>query len=163
VRGRRAALTSLLLALAGCSSGGEIDSPQDLSRDEPADPHGDLACDEATRADLDATIDAQLEAFADDDYDAALALTTEGFQEQFNAERLRGIIEDGFPLVTEADGHTSETCVESEGVAQLLVSVTAGDEELELVYSLESEEGEWRIAGAKPTGEGPAGDDPGLV
>jgi len=159
-------VAALLLAATACSGGDGDDATgaQDLSREEPtADPHGELACDEATLEDIDATIDAQLAAFADDDYEAALALTTEGFQEQFDAELLRGIIEEGFPLVAEADGHTSDTCVASDGAAQLLVSVTAGDDALELVYAMEDEDGEWRIAGATPADEGAPEDNPELV
>ncbi len=160
-------VAALLLAAAGCSSGGDATRGQDLSREEPApdppDPHGELACDEATLEAIDATIDAQLAAFADDDYEAALALTTEGFQEEFDAERLRGIIEEGFPIVTEADGHTSDTCVSADGAAQVLVEVTAGDDALDLVYAMEDEDGQWRIAGATPAGEGAPEDDPELV
>lgn len=164
-----ALLAALLVVLAGCTGPGRASDPQDLSLEDPPasesepDPHGELACDDATLEDIDATIGGQLEAFADDDYDAALSFTTEGFQEQFSADRLRGLIEEGFPLVADADGHSSSTCVEADGVAQLLVAVTAGDEELELVYSLELEDGEWRIAGATPAGDGSGEDDPELV
>lgn len=119
-----------------------------------ADPHGDLACDEETRAAIDETIDAQLAAFADDDFETALGLASEQFRDAFDVDRFRATIEDDYPVVADAVGHTSDLCVRQGAAAQLLVTVEGRDgSEQELVYTMTREGDAWRVAGAEGTAE----------
>lgn len=179
---RRAALLVVVLLLGAACTGGDpavrqegrattepteeparSEDPEPEPDDEPdasADPHGELACSDGDLSAIDAVIDDQLEAFVDDDYAGALELASEDFREGFDEERFRDVIEEGFPIVAEATGHTSDVCVRDGGNAQLLVTVEGeSGQEAELVYLMVREGGEWRIGGAEPAG---AGDDDGV-
>lgn len=116
-----------------------------------SDPHGELACSDGDLAEIDEVIDAQLAAFVDDDYAGALDLASQDFRDSFDEESFRTVIEDGFPIVTEATGHDADVCVRRGDEAQLLVTVQGGgDEEAELVYRMVVEDDAWRINGAEP-------------
>lgn len=148
---------------AGSADAEPSPSPTPEPDDEPdasADPHGELACSDEDLGKIDEVIDDQLEAFVDDDYAGALELASEDFREGFDEERFRDVIEEGFPIVAEATGHTSDVCVRDGGNAQLLVTVEgASGQEAELVYLMVLEGGAWRIGGAEPAD---AQDDEGV-
>lgn len=160
---RGAALLLVAVLAAGCVDG-EADAPPTAAGAEAeadpqpsgpaADPHGDLACDEETRAAIDATIDAQLAAFADDDFETALGLASDGFRDAFDVDRFRATIEGDYPAVADAVGHTSDVCVRQGGSAQLLVTVEGRTGSLqELVYTMTREGDAWRVAGAEGTAQ----------
>lgn len=126
----------------------------------PADPHGpdgDVpACGEGTARDIDAVIGDQLAAFADDDYERALELASRDFRAAIDAEGLAGIIEQGYPVASDAASHETGACVQPTPVtAEVLVRVTARDGDRgDLVYRLVDEDDGWRIAGAVQVGDG---------
>lgn len=149
----RAGLLALVLTLLVAACTGEVvggrasDGPGVAAQPEAsasADPHGELACDDDTQAAIDATIDGQLAAFADADYDAALGFATERFRAGTTAEAFGEVIESDYPALRTASGHTSRVCVAQDGRAQLIVEVE-GDAPDELIYQMVEEGGEWRI------------------
>ena len=134
-----------LLLLAGCT-GGEIvgDAPSSAAVEEsPAEPHGELECDEATQAAIDDTIAGQLDAFAAGDYAAALGFASERFRAGTTPEQFQAVIEADYALLIGARGHRSGTCVVRGDAAQILVTVDGAAREL--VYAMVDEDGEWRI------------------
>lgn len=163
----RAALAFALLVLPACVGGADETpaEPPEAARapaEEPTagpseggagsggDPHGELACADDTLAQIDETIDAQLSAFAEGDFAAALGLASEGFQDGLDEGAFRQIIEQDYPVVANAVGHTSGICVEQDGTAQLLVTVEGEDGTAqELVYTMALEDQGWRIEGAQ--------------
>lgn len=159
-----ALLVSAVFLLAGCSSGSVVEPPQrspsEPSEEAQADAHGELACDDRTLRQIDQTIGGQLEAFADEDYAAALRFASAGFQEQFDEESFREVIEASFPDVADATGHTSGVCVHRGDDAQLLVIVESEVSQLELVYQMVLEDDEWRIDGAVPADANPSTSEP---
>jgi len=165
-------LAGAALLLAGCSSGSVVETAQSPSAEESQteengeneeneedDAHGDLACDDRTREAIDETIGGQLEAFADDDYAAALEFASEAFREEFEAS-FREVIETSFPEVAQATGHTTTVCVSRGEDAQLLVTVETAASDQELVYQMTLEADEWRIDGALPADAAPSTSEP---
>jgi len=124
-----------------------------------AGPHGTLACDEDTRAGIDAAIDGQLRALEAGDYEAALGFASSAYRSSISVKTFRRLFDRDYALLTDAATHVSGTCVAGAEGAQVLVTVQgASGEEQELVYTLVREDGAWRIAvaGLSPaTGEAP--------
>lgn len=172
----RAGVVALALGLLGVACTGEVVDggssadgsapeivPGTASESVPGtppegDPHGELACDEDTQAAIDATIDGQLAAFADGDYDTALGFATERFRAGTTAEAFGEVIESDYPALRTASGHTSRVCVAQDGRAQLIVEVEGAVAD-ELIYQMAQEDGEWRIDVAARV-PGPASDEP---
>lgn len=167
----RTAAVLLLVACAACTptdpsgssptmavappTDGAADDVDDTRRDDPRD------CDTETLADLDEVVGGQLDAFADDDWDDALALASAGFREEFDATRFAAVVEGSFPVAADAVDHRLGGCVTTTTEAQVLVEVESGTgDEATLVYALVREAGAWRIAGAVPTGDEPEDEGP---
>lgn len=155
------------LLLAGCSPGSVVETAQSpVAEDtEPGasqedDAHGELVCDQPTLEAIDRTIGGQLEAFAGDDYAAALRFASEAFREDFDEASFREVIETSFPTVARATGHTSTVCVHRGDGAQLLVTVESDDGDQELVYQMTLEAEQWRIDGAVPADATPSESEP---
>lgn len=152
----RAGLVLLALLCAACTGEvvdgrasadtGTAQRTPDAAAGASDDPHGELACDEGTQAAIDATIDGQLAAFAEGDYDAALGFATESFRAATTAEAFGQVIESDYPALITASGHTSGVCVAQGDQAQVVVEVEGpGAGADELVYRMAREAGEWRI------------------
>lgn len=109
------------------------------------------ACAAADLAAIDAVIAAQLDAFADDDWEAAFALASVEFRAGTDPDAFAALIEDSFPVIVDDAEHRSVAClVRRPGAAEVRVEVTAADgERADLVYLLVDEDG-WAIAGAVP-------------
>ncbi|CAN5860126.1 hypothetical protein BH23ACT10_BH23ACT10_25630 [soil metagenome] len=115
------------------------------------------ACgDEA--AELDAVITEQLDAFADDDWERALSLTSQRFLASgVDADGLRRIVTSGYPAAADAADHGVRGCVRDGDDAQVLITVTATDgATLDLIYLMTREDGQWRISGAVDHGAPPS-------
>ena len=148
------------------TSDGDAATPPDLDAVPPdaPDPHGPdgevPACGDTDRRDIDAVIGDQLAAFATDDYDRALELASQDFRAAIDAEGLASIIEEGYPVASDAASHETGACVQpTSGTAEVLVRVTARDGVRgELVYRLAAEAEGWRIAGAVQVGDGDDGE-----
>lgn len=160
---RLAATLVALVALVACTGAPTLvdrpDEGEDAGAAEPEaeqdpgaadDPHGDLTCGDATLEAVNAAIGGQLAAFAEGDFAAALEFASTGFRDDFDVERFRAVIEEGFPAVAENQGHTSDVCVQVEDRVDVLVTVVGPDEDQELRYGLVREDGQWRIDGAVP-------------
>lgn len=149
----RALLAAAALLLAGCTGGESVvdAEPPPVVREapSPADPHGDLTCDQATLDGIVAAIDGQLTALADRDYATALEFATERYRSGTTAEQFRAVIEADYPLLIDSSGQRPGTCVAQGDSAQLLVTIAsdAGQTD-ELVYVMTREGGEWRIEAA---------------
>lgn len=141
--------------------------PSDLSvPDGPHGPDGDVpACGDDALAAIDATIGGQLTAFSADDYVGALDFSTERFRAAIDADGFAELIEGGFPVAADADGHELGPCVQPTATtAEVLVEVvdSTGDTG-DLVYRMVDEVGGWRIDGAIPVDRRGPGDDASVV
>lgn len=130
-----------------------IAGPLDEPAGDPADGCGDAL------AELDAVIGEQLAAFAADDWERALSLTSQRFRASgVDADGLREIVTSGYAPAADAERHDVIGCVRTGGEAQVLIDVTAaGGASIGLVYLMERENGSWRISGAVAHGSGPQG------
>jgi Domain of unknown function (DUF4864) len=164
---RVALLVAGVLALAGCDAGGgdaTSAAPETPAQgptaapDAGADPHGGLACDDATRAGIDDAIAGQLDALGTGDYEAALGYSSSRYRAGIAPDAFGELIGRDYPVLADDAEHTSDTCVAQGDGAQVLVTVTgASGDAQELVYQLVREDGDWRVdvAGAIPEGDAP--------
>lgn len=161
------AVLLMLLAAAGCTAPATTatgaarseaarattPAPDDDTAGATADPA--TGCGDELRA-LDAVIDEQLAAFAADDWERALSLTSRRFRAGgVDADGLRRIVTSGYATAADAADHEVRGCVRAGDEAQVLIEVTGSDgSSLDLVYLMTREDGRWRIAGAvdHPTG-----------
>lgn len=108
-------------------------------------------CDDDARATLVATVDGQLDAIADADWDRALGFATAGFREGIDAARFQEIITEGFPVVADNRARDIGACRSTGQDATLVVTVEDGDGTQQLLlYLLEREADGWGIGGAAP-------------
>lgn len=167
-----AAVFLLALTAAGCTRDGpSAQSAPPSAATQPAptvapseSPRGRAGvddCDAAVLARIDERIDAQLAAFRAGDFTQALTHASRGFRSRFTPEAFQRVIEQGFPQVRRANGHTSAQCVTDGRRASVLVEVTGDAEPVQLVYEMVLEDGDWRIGGAaRHGGPNPADSEP---
>jgi hypothetical protein len=138
---RYAAVFAVALA-AACTAPDVVGETQP----SPSEPHGALACDTETRSAIDETIGAQLAAFADADFAAALGFASERFRAGNSPAQFEAVITNGFPALIGAADHTIEVCVARGDNAQVLVTIeSAGGQTDDLVYDMTREPAGWRI------------------
>lgn len=124
------------------------------------------ACTAGTRERISEVVQAQLDAFASDDWDEALGFATEGFRDAFDAQELEVTILTGYPTAARSATSRLGECATLGPLGQALVTVEALDgDRLDLLYQFAMESGEWRIAGAvdAPTVVEPGGDSDGTT
>ena len=128
----------------------------------PAETERPAVCDDDVRAALVATVDGQLDAIADADWDRALDFASSGFRSGVDADRFRDIITEGFPVVADNRARDVAACRAVGDDATLLVTVEDGDGTQQLLlYLLERERDGWGIGGAAPAAGGaPVPDEP---
>ena len=152
-------LAVVVLALAACeAAGGDAarvapETPAATAPEGGSDPHGGLACDDATRAGIDQAIAGQLDALGTGDYEAALGYSSSRYRAGIAPDAFGELIGRDYPVLADDAEHTSDTCVAEGDGAQVLVTVTgASGDAQELVYQLVREDGDWRVdvAGAIP-------------
>lgn len=126
---------------------GATPAPSDDAARAPADPT--TGCGDELAA-LDAVIDEQLAAFAADDWERALALTSRRFRAGgVDADGLRRIVTSGYAPAADAADHQVRGCVRAGDEAQVMIDVTGSDgSTLQLVYLMTREDGRWRVSGA---------------
>lgn len=140
------------------------DRPPDGSGQQPPERDGapedpgssGEACASAVLADIDALIGAQLDAFADEEWEQAWSMASESFRRGVDVEELQSIIEDGFPLLTDAAAHEVGLCLRREDRATVLIEVhiQAGGQ-VWFGYDVVREPSGWAIDGAVPLGGEP--------
>lgn len=123
----------------------------DAGEDSPSET-GPLRCDARTEAELDEVVGAQLRAIAAGDYRGALEFASSEFRADMDAERFREVLEEGFPLVTRAEGHEIGDCRAAGDAAEAVVAIRGADDELVLVYGFSREDGRWLVDGATTRG-----------
>lgn len=176
-----AALLAVVLVACTSSPTATLDDPRDpdpvdppvavepAPRDEvpaaPGPPPGtedSAVCDDGERATLVATVDGQLEAIADADWDRALDFASSGFRSGIDAARFRDLITEGFPVVADNRARDIGACRAVGDEATLLVTVEDQDGSQQLLlYLLEREADGWGIGGAAPAADGaPVPDEP---
>lgn len=129
----------------------ELDEPSDPApRPAPApDPDPPGACDDATRAGMAATLTAQLDALAEEDFAAAYAVTSAFFRNFFTQDGFETLIRDEYPTLVGNVGHRFAECGVVGRRGFLVVGVRGADaDELVLRYDLSDEAEGWRIDGA---------------
>jgi hypothetical protein len=121
-------------------------SPSPLAGEEPvfAD------CPVAVEAGIDATVTAQLDAFAAGDFRTAFGYASQSFRSSVDLKGFRRIIREGYPEVASARSHVIVDCRQlAPGDAQALVSVTGqGGSVAQVGYRFVLEPEGWRIDGA---------------
>jgi hypothetical protein len=107
-------------------------------------------CDPAVASGIKETVDAQLRAFAEGDYRAALALASDGCRASVTLKEFRRIIREAYPDVADSVAHQVLDCRQlGEASAQALVSVTGRQGTTsELGYRFVRQPEGWRIDGA---------------
>lgn len=99
-------------------------------------------------------IQAQLDAFADDDADTAFELATPGIRATLGrSDRLLALVRDAYPMVYRASSVAYFRGEESEGTALQLVRITDPDAKSWLaIFSLEKQpDATWKISGCLVT------------
>jgi hypothetical protein len=166
----RAVLLAVLATglLAGCSAGSgtpvgdaptaSIDVPSPTPPPPPTPSPSPQAGEEPVFADcpvdveagIDATVTAQLDAFAAGDFRTAFGYASESFRSSVDLKGFRRIIREGYPEVASARSHVVVDCRQlAPGDAQALVSVTGqGGSVAQVGYRFVLESGGWRIDGA---------------
>lgn len=116
----------------------------------PSTPSDFPTCDPAVASGIQETVDAQLRAFADGDYRAALALASDDFRASVTLKDFRRIIREAYPDVADAVAHQVLDCRQlGEASVQALVSVTGRQGATsELGYRFVRQPEGWRIDGA---------------
>jgi len=134
---------------AAASEAPAADAPE--SEDPGATPRTPAAaCPKQRLAAIDDVVGQQLEAFRDHNFEAALALATDGFRGSFTPERFEEVMTEGFAGVLTSDRHELAQCVGADGRALALVRVTGPGGTVGLLYDMRREDGHWRINGASP-------------
>ncbi len=107
-------------------------------------------CDDDVVSGVDATVTAQLAAFAAEDFRTALGYASEVFRSSVTLKSFREIITREYPEVADAAEHEVLGCrVTGMSTVSSLVSVTsASGSTAEIDYRLVLEPGGWRVDGA---------------
>lgn len=105
-------------------------------------------CPTEVRSAIAAPVATQLAAFAQDDLDAAYAVTSPFFQQVIGRTAFEDLIRDDYPELIGNDGHRFDECQVLGRRGFILVGVRAGAQETVLRYDLSEEPDGWRIDGA---------------
>lgn len=126
------------------------DAPDLAPRPLPApDPTAPDDCDLPTREAIGATVSAQLDAFAVEDFTSAYALTSPFFRRAFTPDGFEALIRAEYPELVGNDGHRTDECRVRGRRAFLVVGVRSGARAIVLRYDLSEESDGWRIDGAR--------------
>jgi len=118
-------------------------------RPEPVpDPEPLAECPAEAATAIARTVSAQLDAFARADLDAAYALTSTAFRQQFDRGAFERLILGSFVFLLTSRGHRTADCFLLDGRAVLIAGVRTATGETVLRYELSEAEGGWRIDGA---------------
>ncbi len=157
------AVVCLGALLLGCSAS-EPDLAEPPEPVEPADPREPAEpsepaaqpCDDEVVAAIDATIAGQLEAFAADDFEAAIGFASRSFRKGVDVATFRALILEAYPNLTDAAEHRSGACrITGEGVAEIRIEVTGeGGVRDDHLYLMVAEDGRWLVEAAVTPDEG---------
>jgi hypothetical protein len=162
---RVSALVLTIAAIAGaCSAPQVAPDPQAVVTPPPVDrerlprpeahpeavpdPTAPEECPVEVAAAMGVTVSAQLDAFADDDLDAAYALTSLAFQAAYSATEFEALIRSEYRELLGNLGHRLADCLVHDGTGLRVVGVRSATGELVLRYQLSESDGVWRIDGA---------------
>jgi hypothetical protein len=167
MRARSGVVAGIGLLLLGCTSSGseqpaaepsdEVMPPSDevMPPGDEVMPPGDeefdtRACSDDVVDAIDVTIAGQLEAFAADDFDAALEFAARSFRAGVDAADFRALILEAYPTLTKDATHRSSACLlTAPGAAEVRIEVTGEDGTRDdHVYRMVDEEGRWLVEGA---------------
>jgi hypothetical protein len=166
MRGTAGIVVCLAAALLGCNAGDAgptdpIESSEPEESGDPTEPR-DLAtpeegpCDAEVVAAIDATIAGQLEAFAADDFEAAIGFASRSFRSGVDVASFRALIRESYPNLTDGAVHRSGACLmTTEGVAEIRIEVTGeGGVRDDHRYLMVAEDGRWLVAAAVTLDDG---------
>ena len=148
------ALTAVACTPPSATDPTPVDPPDAIEPDlaprpDPVpDPSSPDDCDPTTRAAIGATVSAQLDAFASEDFAAAYAMTSPSFRLMFATDDFASMIRTDYPELIGNGGHRFDECRIRDRRAFLLVGVRSGAREVVLRYGLSEEADGWRIDGA---------------
>jgi len=120
----------------------------DAQREAVPDPTAPEECPAEVAAAIGMTVSAQLDAFADDDLDAAYALTSLAFQAAYSTTEFETLIRSEYRELVGNLGHRLADCLVHDGTGLRVVGVRSATGELVLRYELSESDGVWRIDGA---------------
>ena len=153
---RRALLGVVCLGalVLGCTASepGPADPPDAAEPSEPAA----RPCDDEVVSSIDATVAGQLEAFAADDFEAALGFASRSFRSGIDAVAFRALILEAYPNLTDSAEHRSGAClITGEGVAEIRIEVTGeGGVRDDHLYLMVAEDGRWLVEAAVTPDDG---------
>lgn len=125
------------------------DAPDLAPRPLPApDPTAPDDCDLRAREAIGATVSAQLDAFAAEDFTTAYSVTSPFFRRAFARDDFEALIRAEYPELVGNEGHRTDECRVRSRRAFLVVGVRSGAQEIVLRYDLSQESDGWRIDGA---------------
>jgi hypothetical protein len=135
--------------------GADVASPDEVAP-EPPDASDDdpgpavRPCDAEVIAAIDATIAGQLEAFAADDFEAAIGFASRSFRTGVDVDSFRALILEAYPTLTDDAVHRSGGClITAEDVAEVRIEVTGdGGARDDHVYRMVAEGDRWLVDAA---------------
>lgn len=136
--------------------------PGDDDADGNSDGEGDAlaTCDDELRATFVTSVDGQLDAIVERDWDGALDFASPGFRSGIDADGFRDIILEGFPVVAEVADRSIGECTVADREGTMLVTVEDGSGGRQLLlYLFERDDERWGISGAVPAEDAGRDDD----
>lgn len=106
----------------------------------------------ADRAQIEAVISSQLEAFSADDAARAYSFAAPAIRRMFpDEQRFIGMVQNGYPPVHRSEAHTFGSLVQApEGVVQEVFIRDRSGEDWVAIYTMEQQpDGSWLIAGCR--------------
>ena len=114
-------------------------------------------CNDAVVAAAGATIESQLDALGEADFESALRFASRRFQAEVDPANFEAIITAQYPVLLDDAEAEFGRCAQVDDLARLEVMVTGTDGARDaLVYLLVREEGRWSIDGAASVEEAPS-------
>ncbi len=139
---------------AESSSTAQTPAPEPAPSDAPTPEEALPACSAATLAGVEATVAAQLEAFAARDFRTAFGLASESFRSGVDLPTFRRLIRQDYPEVADAAAHVVVECADyGPSAAAARVDVTgANGRTVQLAYRFVREPDGWHVDGASTLG-----------
>jgi hypothetical protein len=140
---------------SGGDGDADPDAPTGSPDDTPTDPEARV-CNDAVVAAAGATIDSQLDALGEADFDRALSFASRRFQAEVDLDNFEAIISAQYPILLDEARAEYGRCAQVDDLARMEVTVTGTDGARDaLVYLLVREEGRWSIDGAASVDQEP--------
>ena len=110
-----------------------------------------------TKAELARTVQGQLDAFRANDYDKAFRFAVKGIQASFTLSDFEQMVKRDYTVIAEWKSVRYGLSLDNSSAGVLQVFIQGDDKlEIEFQYTLEKEEGTWKVVGVKGIVPNPA-------